>query len=431
MTDLPSALLLLAVPGLPLLLAIPALRSRISRPCHVALLPAIILLAVPSVVSIDLSWLLFGSGLGANDESRWLLLMSVVIWGAAATLLQLRASHTGGNRRTTFFLLTMAGNLGAIMVTDVVGFFTFSVLMGYAFYALLVDDGDDVARRAGRIYIIFLLVAHLLLFESLLIAAITTSDMGFEAVRHALSRSTFSGLYVSLVIAGFALKAGAWPLHSWLPLSFHSSRPEVALLTGGVPIAMGMLGVVRWLPLGEITMPGTGLFIQSLGLAAILYVIVVVLKRKQLKLLPAYIAILSTGAFTIFLGTGLADPAIWNQYGSFSSLFIISLGFGMVVVVAAIRLLQASRSTSAVSKKQQGSSLWIERRTGTVVRWGKQMGFEILPRLRAVWLARVDSLLQIGAWKNVLDAAEQILQRWTLVITLFLLLGIVIAFLSL
>jgi hypothetical protein len=57
--DFLSVLLLLSVPGLPLLLAFPALRSRLSWSCYFALLPAVILLALPTTVSVDLPWLLF------------------------------------------------------------------------------------------------------------------------------------------------------------------------------------------------------------------------------------------------------------------------------------------------------------------------------------------------------------------------------------
>jgi formate hydrogenlyase subunit 3/multisubunit Na+/H+ antiporter MnhD subunit len=426
-----SALLLLLTPLLPIALAFPPLRSRISHPCYIALLPAIILLAVPPVAPIELPWLLFGSGFGIDGASRWLLAMSVVIWAAAATLLPTTGNHATDNRFTVFFLLTMAGSLGAIVATDMVGFFSFSALMGYAFYGLLVAGGDETARRAGRIYISFMIVADLLLFEALLIADATTSEMGFEVVRHALSRSPSPGLYVSLVLAGFALKAGFWPLHSWLPLAFRSARPAVALLVGGVPIAMGLLGMVRWLPLGKITLPGMGLIIQLLGMAAILYAIVAGVKRAQLKLLPAYAAMIATGVFAIALGTGVADPAAWNQYGKLSYLFIVSLGFGIVVLVVVICWLQTNRHTPAAFAKQADDpGLWIERRAGAFVRWGREMGFDTLPRWRDSLLALASRLLQIYAWRKALDAGERTLQNWSVAVTLLLLLGVVITLLS-
>ena len=93
-----STFALLSVPGLPLLLAFPAFRSRISWACHIGLLPAVILLAFPAVFSIELPWLLFGSGLGIDGASRLLLAMAVVVWATAATLLRASGSRPAGTQ---------------------------------------------------------------------------------------------------------------------------------------------------------------------------------------------------------------------------------------------------------------------------------------------------------------------------------------------
>ena len=420
-----SASLLLLVPVLPLLLAIPLLRLCLPWPGYLALLPVVALLVLPHDVFVELPWLLLGSGLGIGGASRLMLAMSVILWIAAATLLQAATSQPAGNRFTTFFLLTLAGHLGAILATDLVGFFAFSTLMGYGFYGLLVDGGDQTARRVGRVYLGLLILADLLLFEALLIAAATTEDLGFEAVRHAMARSPESGLYLSMVLAGFALKAGVWPLHFWLPLAFRSARPAVALLVGGVPLGIGLLGAVRWSPLGEVTSPDLGLIIQGLGVAAMVYAILAGLIRAQLRMLPAYAAIIATGLFVTVLGAGLGDPAAWNRYANLANFFIVSLGLGLAVLVTTIRWLEARCLYPATPAKQaDDSSPWFERWSGVVVRWGQQMGFDTLPRLRASWLANVGRLRQVRAWHRALDAGEWYLQRWVLAVTLVLLLGI-------
>ncbi len=426
-----SALLLILAPLLPLLLAFPALRSRLPRPCHIALLPALILLTVPPGVSIDLPWLLLGTGLGIDDGAgRLLLAMSVLIWALAASLLHTAKGQPADDRLTTCFLLTLAGNLGAILATDLVGFFTFSVLMGYGFYALLVAGGDEGARRAARVYLVFLILADLALFEALLIAAATAKDLGFESVRQAMAQSASPGLYLSMVLAGFALKAGVWPLHVWLLPAFRSSRPAVALLLGAVPVAIALLGLVRWLPLGEVSLPALGLVIQAMGVAAMLYAILAGAKRASLTRLPAYAAIFITGLFTTVLGMGLSDPEVWNRQGNLACFLIVSLGFGVAILVAANGWLQARCQYSALPEKQaDDSSPWFERWSVAVTRWAAQMGTDTLPRLRAAWLANVDRCLRrIRIWQRTLDGSERFLQRWAYAVTLFLLLGIVVVF---
>jgi multicomponent K+:H+ antiporter subunit D len=422
-----SAFLLLSVPGLPLLLTIPFLRLCLPWPGYLALLPAVALLVLPHDVFVELPWLLLGSGLGIGGASRSMLAMSVVLWTVAATLSHTVTLQPTRYRFTTFFLLTMAGHLGAILATDLVGFFAFSTLMGYGFYGLLVDGGDQTARRAGRVYLGLLILADLLLFEALLIAAATTEDLGFETVRHAMARSPESGLYLAMVLAGFALKVGVWPLHFWLPLAFRSARPAVALLVGGVPLGIGLLGAVRWSPLGEITLPDLGLIIQGMGVAAVVYAILAGLIQAQLKKLPAYAAIITTGLFATVLGAGLGDPAAWKRYANLAHFFVVSLGLGLAVLVTAIRWLEARYPYPATpAKRTDDSSPWFERWSGVVVRWGQQMGFDTLPRLRASWLANVGRLRQVCAWHRASDAGEWYLQRWALAVTLVLLLGIAV-----
>ena len=326
-------LLLLSVPGLPLLLLLPALRSRLCRPCHLALLPAVMLLALPEDLSIEVSWLLFGTGLGVDGTSRLLLAMSVVLW-IAATFLQTRSDQTVDKRDTIFFLLTMAGNLGAILATDLIGFFTFSTLMGYGFYGLLVADGNEAARRAGRVYLGFLILADLALLEALLIAATTTTDLGFEAIRNLIGQSPASGFYLSMVLAGFALKAGAWPLHFWLPLAFRSARPAVALLLGGVPVAIALLGMVRWLPLGELALTDLGVAIQWVGLTAAIYGTVAGLRQFHPRTVLAYAGIVVTGLFVATLGSGLEWPIIGSSIKETAHLFILYSGFMLAALVS-------------------------------------------------------------------------------------------------
>ncbi|HFD86363.1 MAG TPA: formate hydrogenlyase [Gammaproteobacteria bacterium] len=429
MNAVPSALLLILVPLLPLLLAFPALRSRLPWPRHIALLPAVVLLILPASISIELPWLLLGTGLGIDGTGRLFLAMSVLIWIAAATLLHTVKGKTIDERFTTFFLLTLAGNLGAILATELVGFFAFLVLMGYAFYGLLVAGVDERTRRAARLYLVLLILSDLALFEALLIAASMTGDLGFEVVRQAMAQSPSSALYMSMVLAGFAARAAIWPSHFWLLRLFASSQPAVAILLGAVPVAIALLGIVRWLPVGEITSPDLGLIVQGLGVAAMLYAILAGIKRAQLKMLPAYVTIFATGLFAAVLGAGLSDSTVWNRYQHLIYFFIISVGFGVAVLTAAIGWLQARHHyLAAPVELADDSGTRFDRWAGAVVRWAMQIGFDTLPRWRTAWLAKAGRLRRTHRWQKELEGGESYLRRWRYAITLFLLLGILMVF---
>ncbi|RKZ63839.1 MAG: formate hydrogenlyase, partial [Gammaproteobacteria bacterium] len=181
--------------------------------------------------------------------------------------------------------------------------------------------------------------------------------------------------------------------------------------------------------------PGLGLTVQAIGVAAmsyaaIFYVMGTELKKMQLKTLPVYVIIFVTGLFFTAIGTGLTNPAAWNRYENWAPYFIASLGIGMAVLIAVSGWLQAKQHYLAAPAKQvEDSSLWFERWSGIIVAWVGKAGLDTLPRWRAWWLAKVNRLwLLICTLQSVLDASERTLQRWTFAITLFLLLGIAVAF---
>ncbi len=421
-----SALLLGLTPLLPLLLAFPALRSALPWPCHVALLPALLLLVLPTGHSIDLPWLLLGSGLGiAGGMERSLLAASVLLWAVAAGRLK---RHPVEAPFTTAFLLTMAGSLGALLATGLAGFFAFSVLMGYGFYALLVTGADRRRWRAARTYLILLVLADLALFEALLIAAAASRELEFPTVHQAVAQSPSLLFYLSMVWIGFAARAGLWPLHFWLRPAFDASRPTVAWLLGGVPVAVALLGIVRWLPLGTVSLPLPGLILLGAGGLAMLHAILVGIRgRLRPGALPACAVIFCGGLLTAALGAGLSDAAAWNRYGALVYPFIAFGGVAAALLVAVVRWRRGGDGGSATPEGAATDDAlpWFERWPDLVIRWGLRVGGETLPRLRAAWQAKTGRLWQRHLWQRVLGDCERSLQRWACAITLFLLLGVV------
>ena len=426
-------ILLLLVPGLPLLLMLPSLRRLIPQVEYVALLPVLVLLLLPGEYFAEFPWLLFNTGFSYFSETRLLLLMAALLWLPAAFYLSTSGKNGDdlvNEHSLTFFLLTLGGYLGAILVSDVISFFAFSTLMGYGFYGLLVTTGDEAVKRAGRIYICCMVVADLLLFEAVLIAASVTEEQSFDVVRETMADSSLSSLYLSIVVLGFALKAGVWPFHFWLPLAFRSARSPAVLLLAAVPVAIALLGVVRWLPLGEITLPVVGMIFQTVGAVAIVYAVITWLMQRELKTLPAYVTIFATGLFTIAVGTGLDNPAIWQQYAERVIYFIALMAVAVALLTSVIGWREARKpSVDSLLKELETTSFWFERWSAIIIRWASVMGLETLPRLRASCLAAIESYLQIEFWKKAMQAGALVLQRWSVAVILFLLVSMMTVFL--
>jgi len=318
----------------------------------------------------------------------------------------------------------MTGQLGAVLAIDMVSFFAFTTLMGYACVGLLLADADATTRRAGRVYLVLLIGADILLLEAMLMAATITDNLGFATLAYTISLSNSADLYLSLVVVGFALKVGLWPLHLWLPLAYATARPATALLLWIGPVATGLLGVVRWLPLGQMAAPIPGILLLAIGTVTIFYVVLFGVMRAQRTPLPAYVVIIVTANFVIGLGACLIDPILWNRYGESAPIFMFIAGLGVAIMMVNFQCSNANDKRSR-PKPVDRTALKMERGFNAFIAWGRRTGMDTLPRFRALWLAKWDGLWQKRIWQSVFDSGEYFLQRWSFAVTLFLLLFIV------
>ncbi len=423
-----STFLLLLVPGLPLLLALPALHSRLRRPLYLALLPAVILWIVPADIALELPWLLFGSGVAIDGDTRWLLASLVLIWMVAGFLLQ-ATRGTKERRLTTFLLLMMGGSLSAILVTEMAGFFACLVLLGYAYFGvLLTADGSEASRPAARLYLVLLVLSDVLLFEALLVTSIMSDPPWGKAigeeVMHPAAQPPPLLFYLLLTFVGFAARGAVWPLQSWLPRLSVSPHPALTLLLGAVVIAIALLGMVRWLPLGELTSPLLGFLIQGVGGVALLYAVVAGLKWQTIS---ATFILFFSGLLIIMVGVGLADPAVWNSYSHWGNIFIAIIAIGLAVLTLVRDRLGAPPCNAVVAGKPAVPMVGLlEERIGRAIRWVSKAGFESLPRLRAACVVQIVRLWQPHQWQRMLVRGEACFRQWHYAIALSLLLAIVV-----
>ncbi|MEJ2440270.1 MAG: proton-conducting transporter membrane subunit [Gammaproteobacteria bacterium] len=366
----------------PLLLSIPALHRRLPWPRQLALLPVLVLFLLPTTTALKLPWLLFGSGLALSADLRWLLAMFIVVWWIAAAQFKIFAQGANSSRATTFFLLTLAGNLGTLLAADLVGFFVFATLMGYSFYGLMLAKDEAAAKNTARCYVVALIVGDLALFEALLLAAGASNNLQYAAVQQAMADSSTLPLYLAMVLAGFIVKAGLWPAHIWLTAALRTVSPLPRILLAAVPVAMAMLGTVRWLPVEMVTAATAGYVLQVLG--------ALMLVSASVKWLRARVGaagwgmLCLIGLFFFLFGHTLIQPSAWRSYAPFVSPYLAIMG-----IASCLLLLPSLRRNRA----QAGDTLSAQ--TG-----------HCLPERLLAWLsvlrrATVWSKLTVGTQANV------------------------------
>ena len=419
------ALTLLLVIAWPLLLAIPVIRARLPGPQFLSIIPAAVLVLSFQDLSLELPSVLLGTQFAIGTEVRWILAMLVVVWFVAAAIDSTLPRNSPEDRHTTFFMLTLAGNLGTVLAADLVAFFSFSTLMGYGFYGLLMQQQNQAVQRATRLYVILLVIADLALFEALLLAAFATEDLRFVAIQEAMAKS--GQFYLWMVVIAFAFRAGMWPFHFWLTNILQSASRSICLLAISVPVAMGLLGLLRWLPLGFPGFEVVGIVLLMMGIAAMIYSVIRLFSQDFMKLLSTWSTVVTSGIVSAILGTSLVQPTIWLQSAHFSYPFIAGASIFLVILNLTLSRKQDGQLAVDVDLRHIETIIKKLERCNTVfLRWTRDRRDEVRSSLRELWFKTFLPLSRIYVKFKSLTVVSQ----WTASLTMFLLLGLAMVWLA-
>ncbi|MFJ8432832.1 NuoM family protein [Kitasatospora sp. NPDC094019] len=149
---------------------------------------------------------------------------------------------------TGLFLLLEVGMLATFAVLDLVLFFLAFEIVLIPMYFLIARWGSGAKVPAANRFILYTLLGSAVMLLGFLLVGLKagTFDMQALAAAHGSGLSHSTQVIAALAIMiGLAVKAPAWPLHSWLP-DAHTAAPTVgSVLLAGVMLKMGTYGLVR------------------------------------------------------------------------------------------------------------------------------------------------------------------------------------------
>jgi hydrogenase-4 component B len=179
--------------------------------------------------------------------SALLTLLSALIWFlATAFSLSYMRHETDQNRYYLFFLLSLGSCLGVFMTADLLSLFLFFEIMSFASYVLVVHARTEEALEAGRNYLYLGVLGGLLLLTAILLLYFYTGSVNLSPSLEAIEQmGSLRYLVALLLITGFGIKAGAVPLHIWLPKAHPVAPSPASALLSGIMIKTGAYGILR------------------------------------------------------------------------------------------------------------------------------------------------------------------------------------------
>lgn len=226
------------------------------------------------------------------------------------------------NRYYLFLLLTLGATEGVFLSADFYTMFLFFEMMSFTSYVWVAQDEKKASLRAAGTYLAVAVIGGLVMLMGIFMIYNMTGTLVFEELAGCYQMyvlTTSSGIpEKKLMIAGicllvgFGAKAGAFPLHIWLPKAHPAAPAPASALLSGILTKAGVFGIlvltafifagsVRW-----------GSIILLLGVCTMVTGAVLALFSVDLKRTLACSSVSQIGFILVGVGlSGLLDEGRW------------------------------------------------------------------------------------------------------------------------
>lgn len=184
-----------------------------------------------------------------------------------------------------------------------------------SFFLLLFDSEKKEVRQIAINYLITMQIGVLFLFIGFILLNLKTGTLDFANFQGHISDTIFIFL-----LAGFGIKAGFVPFHTWLPKAHPIAPSHVSAVMSGVMIKTGIYGILRLLTFVEAPSLLMSYLVLSIGILSAFFGILYAITQRDYKRMLAYSSIENIGLITIALGIAMLGLSYHNH-------LMASLGF--------------------------------------------------------------------------------------------------------
>jgi hydrogenase-4 component B len=298
---------------------------------------------------IILEWPLPGARFDvAIDGLSALFLMPVFLISLLGNIYGLdywkQTNHPGNGQKLRFFYGGLTGGMALLLIArnSILFLFGWEIMALSAFFLVNTEDHEKEVREAGWLYLVAAHVATLSLFACFAFlhaqtGSFTLGPLDLRDIGPGAATAIFA-----LALVGFGIKAGAMPLHVWLPSAHAMAPSHVSAMMSGVLIKMGIYGLMRITSFFPHPPREWGIILLALGVVSGVLGVAFAIGQHDLKRLLAYHSVENIGI--IVMGLGLAEVGrsmdradwvvlglggallhVWN-HALFKSLLFLSAG---------------------------------------------------------------------------------------------------------
>jgi len=211
------------------------------------------------------------------------------------------------------FLWLHGAMLLVTTMRDGIAFLLAWELMSLFSFILVIFEGQkESTLKTGINYLLQMHFGFALIMIGFLIADNQTGHLSFDGVASYFSTKKNILLFL-IFFAGFGIKAGFIPLHSWLPRAHPAAPSHVSGVMSGVMIKMGIYGIFRVVSLLQDNLMAIGTIVLVIGIVSGLMGVIMAIMQHDLKKLLAYHSIENIGIIGMGLGIGILGKAVNDE----------------------------------------------------------------------------------------------------------------------
>lgn len=336
-----TALWWIAVLGFPLLSALALYRwpTQAGRWLWIACLPALAAACWPPAEFQPLLWP--GASWGLDEIRRPFLAFSAGVWLAATLYAGRDNPGTPYNRWFWMaWMLTVTGNLLLIVSRDGAGFYVGYSVMSLSAYILIAHGFGSPQRKGGRLYLQMAIVSELLIFAGLMLRLAESASV---AILSHWQADTTAPVTALLLLVGFGIKLGIWPLQLWMPFAYYAARPVVCAVLSGAMMATAALGLWTFLPVQSPLLARAADGLLTLAVVSAFYGVAAGLAQKDCRKLLAYSSVSQAGYLLAIVALAWHQPDQRAQWGSLLLVFTAHHGLAKSALFLGAGLAAARR----------------------------------------------------------------------------------------
>jgi NAD(P)H-quinone oxidoreductase subunit 4 len=286
---------------------------------------------LPWLPALGLNYELSLDGLSLLMVALNSLITWIAIWSSAPEIERPRLFYS-------LLLLVSAGVAGAFVAQNLMLFFLLYEIELVPLYLLIAIWGGDKKTYAATKFLLYTAFSGALMLAGFLGTVWLTGaqDFTYHAVMGHDLPMAWQIVLLGLLLVAFGIKIPLVPFHTWLPDTYVSASPPVAIMLGGVLAKLGTYGIFRF---------GLGLFpdawaelspyLAVWAAVSVLYGAITAIAQKDIKRMVAYSSIGHMG-YVLLGGAAMTDLALTGAVSQMVSHgIILAILFHLVGVIEA------------------------------------------------------------------------------------------------